>query len=546
MNYINSTSQYKPTIITNKNSNVFEQFERKSLKATKAISYSPEVKENRKKAVIIKSSIVALLVGSLASLASRKFRFNALKVLQNLKLNNEAFLNNAREAIANKEAPIMLKVKIGIMRTVTRVSNSFINILGNVDHYKNRLSGQVADSIPGIGSGINFVNNKLKPFFTGIVHNASFSKYKTADKAANQLKDLVNEMALRNPELRKYVGSSADDLVAAISKLSDQGAISARNGELNTLLKSAVKEYNNQVEKLFKTTNIGKSTEKIFEETISLNIAKNTLLPHHLELLKLKRAVTFSPHEKIKVIDKLIDALSTSKGLEPNVAIINKLKNVRGAFAKAPTEANRQALLDIFQQINKEVNHPIVKRAFTEAKIAVSINEAGIVQQLLKQVEAGYKNGEIGKQTYEVLSKQLDRVHKSVSTAVNFEKENLAGRLLDIAIGPVPFLETTSLTVPAIALANEIIQAENTKERVSKSLVYGPTIAGGIGACVFALNKGIYGVNALLFGAVTGYIFNKLGTFVDDKYYSKGREFNTLKVLSSDETKNIGVKIVEM
>ena len=117
---------------------------------------------------------------------------------------------------------------------------------------------------------------------------------------------------------------------------------------------------------------------------------------------------------------------------------------------------------------------------------------------------------------------------------------------MDIAIGPVPFLETTSLTVPAIALANEIIQAENTKERVSKSLVYGPTIAGGIGACVFALNKGIYGVNALLFGAVTGYIFNKLGTFVDDKYYSKGREFNTLKVLSSDETKNTGVKIVEM
>lgn len=525
---------------------VFQEFERKIVPATKSAVYNPEVQNNRRRLTALKIGVVTLIVGAVVSLASRRVRFNLVKMLQTLRTKNEEILTRTSEAIASKEAPFVLRAKIGIMRVVRRVSDSFLNILGNVDHYKNRLSGQVTDNIPVVSRAVRWVNGKLTPLFTGTVKGASVDKFKAAEQAAIKLKDTLNDLALRNPELRNVIGNNADDLLAAVRKLSSDQALKGRHDELSKLLKEAVSEYNAQIDGMFRKTNVAKSAERLIDGTISIDIAKNRLLPSHLKLLDLKRAVSFQHKEKVKVIDDLLELMTVTKGVKPDAALIKKLTDARSVYAKTASSADAQSLLSVLDDIAAKVDHPKLTRALTEVRAAVSTTRSGQLQQMVKVVDEALAQGQINKETHKALQKQLSQLHNKVSGAVEFEKTNLSGRLLDIAIGPVPLMETTGLVVPVAALVNEIAESENHKERVSKALVYAPTIAGGVGATVFALRKGIFGANALLFGLGTGWLFNRFGTYVDQKYYSKGREFNTLKILTSDPATNPGVKIFEV
>lgn len=547
MTNIYSIPQYKQQIgINNNNYNIFSEFERKQLVATKSVVYNPEIKEGRKRSIIIKSGIAAFLAGAALSLASRRVRFNAVKIIESLRAHNEAMINKSREAIARKDVPVLLRAKIGVMRFINRVTSSIINFFGNIDHFKNRLTGQVADNIPIVSKGIHWTNNKLTPFFSGTVRKASVGKYQSAEKAAAQLKNTINELIFREPKLRKVLGSSSDDLVLAVKELSSSKAFGRRHKELQEALKLAVKDYNAQVDGLLHGSSVANAANRLVDGTISLDIAKTKLLPNHLRLLSAKRAVSFSHKEKVTVIDELLDLMLYTKNLKPDPALIKRLQVARQAYAKAGSPQNRDVLLKVLEEASNKIQHPAIKRALVETTEAVTSSSPGQIQILAGKLAQAHEVGHINGETYKALLKQLNDVQNKTAKAVKFEKVNLSGRLLDIAIGPVPLLETTSLAIPGVVLAHEMVTADNKQERISNALIYTPTIVGGLGATVYALQKGIFGFNAMLFGMVSGYIFNRLGTFVDNKYYSKGREFNTVKMLASDQTKNPGIKILEV
>lgn len=550
MSYIYSIPQNTPQRALEahqKNSgSVFQDFERKLVPATKSAVYNPEIKKERERNLALKISVVSLIVGVAVSLASRRVRFNLVKMLQTIRTKNEEVLAKTTEAITSKEAPLLLRAKISFMRVVRRVSDSFLNILGNVDHYKNKLSGQVTENIPFFSRAIKWVNGKLTPIFTGTVKGASIDKYKAAEKATIKLKDTLNELAMQNPELRNVIGNNADDLLASVQKLSSDKALKGRHDELAKLLKEAVKEYKAQIDGMFRKTNVAQSAEKLFDSTISIDIAKNRLLPSHLKLLDLKRAISFQTKEKVKVLDELLDLMTVTKGVKPDAALIKRLTDARNAYSKVASKSNGDALLSVLDDVAARVDHPKITRAITEAQAAVTTRRVGKLQKMSKLIDDALAQGQINKETHKALKKQLKAVHANVADAVNFEKVNLSGRLLDIAIGPVPLMETTGLIVPVAALANEVAQSENKQERISNAIVYTPTILGGVGASIFALRKGIFGAKALLYGLGCGWVFNRLGTYVDKKYYSKGHEFNTLKLLSSDPSKNPGIKIYEV
>ncbi|MEW5820292.1 MAG: hypothetical protein AB1782_08890 [Cyanobacteriota bacterium] len=519
---------------------VFQDFERKMVLPTKSALFNEEIKKGRKRNVLIKTGIVTASLGILLSLASRRVRFNVAKFLEVIRNSSE---NVIKQATQNKNASLTTRIKTGVLTGFYKVSDSMINFLGNLDHFKNHLTGQVVDSIPGVSNGLRFINGKLTPFYTGTVRKAAVGNYRAADKAAIKFKETVNDLCMRNPELRKILGSSADDLFATIKNLSGSKEFAARHKEMQELLDVAVKEYTANFNSLKQAA---KAAGSVFDSTISLDLAKSKLLSHHLKLLDARRVVTFSHNEQLSVIDDLVKTMLKTRKYTPDAALLAKIGNARAAFAKMPNAANRKELINILDDVVAKVDHPKIIKAIAETKATIAVTRSGEVQRLAKRLQVAYEKGHINKETYKELSKQLKTIHNKTAEAVRFEKENLSGRLLDIAIGPVPLLETASLAIPSVALAHEVAQSENKKERISKTLVFGPTILGGVGATIYALQKGIFGANALLYGAVTGYIFNRLGKFVDDKYYSKGKEFNTLKLLSSDQIVNSGINITEV
>ena len=557
---------------------VFADFERKMVPATKSVIYNPEIKEGRKRSIIIKSSIVAALLGLTLSLASKKVRFNVLKTIKSIQLKNNSILERAKDSVeaaraAHRDVPFFTSVKISLLRGVERVGNGFFNVLGNIDHFKNKFSGDIAENVPLVGRGIKYVNGKLTPFFKGTVTKASQGRYGKAETAAKQLQTMLDDLvnSTNSSQLKKLLGNSGDDILRTVQDLNKPDAIAARLDELNKLLKDAVKKYNSEIKGMVGNSNIAQTAGKLTDSTISLELAKKELLPVHLKLLKLQRAVSFNHKEKMAVLDELLDVMYYTRGTKPSASLINKVSSAKSSYdaaiktfyntigkgknltpatakeLKQSLNASKNELIKALKEAAKtSKDNPEILNKLASAESAVMTTKVGSIDRAIRRIDKAYKIGLIDKNTYAALNKQISSIQSKTTRAVNFEKNNLAGRFLDISIGPVPFLESTSLVIPVAALSNEIVEAENKEERISKSIVYAPTILGGLGATIGALKMGLFGVQALLFGAGTGFIFNRIGTWIDNKYYSKGREFNTIKVLSQETANNPGVKIYEM
>lgn len=551
MSSINKIPQSNIVLNNNNNLNnqsVFSQFEKilVSSSSTDPVVYNPALKKNRKRSIAIKLGIAALLFGGVLALSSRKFRLNTVELLESLNAQSETLLNKSKETIVNKEMSLFLKVRIAVFGFINRLTNYFINILGNLDHGKNFLTGKIADKIPFGRKVTTFLNDKFKPFFTGSVTTAATDKYKTLDKAVLNLNKTLKEVSAKSPELQNTISSTGDDIVASLGKLSGNDAIDTRLKELNTLLKGAVKDYNSQINNIVSDTNIGNTTKSLLNSTISIDIAKNHLLQRDLKLLDLKRALSFNHDEKVKTLIDLLNDMTYLKNVKPDSALIQNFKTAIQNYSKTATDANKDAVLKVLKDASEVIKQPKISRAIAEAESAIITSKPGLLQQLAQNAESAYKKGAIDADDFNRLSKQIGAVQTKLEKAVKFEKNNLAGRLLDLEIGPTPLLETSALVIPAGILAHECAQSETKQEAISKSIKYGPAIVGGVGTIVYASNKGLFGYKALLFGAVTGYIFNKIGEFVDNKYYSKGKEWDTLKVLSSNKTNDPRVRIIEI
>jgi hypothetical protein len=544
MNNLNPLTQAKFNAYNSYgNQSVFKDFERQMIPSTKSVLYNPEITREEDRHLAAKAGIITLIVGAALALASRRFRLFAEQHLNEIRVRMGDLLRSTAE---RGDASLFTRAKIYTYRFGYRVATSFTNFLGNIDAGKNYITGKITNNIPIVSKGIQKLNSKLRPFFKGTVKKASLNKYKSADKAALELKTLLDGMAAKSPELRQAIGNSGDDIVNAVNGLSRRSGFESRVNELTRILRKSVKEYNTRIDDMVTDTRITRTADDLFNRTISLDIARTNLIKHNANISALHRAVSFTQKDKVSTLNRLLNEITLNTKIKPDAELISKVQKAISNYAKSSTPANERAVISVLDDVATKINHPKVLPLLSEARTAIRTQKVGQIQRLKQGLEAALESGKISTEEFKAATKQMKAIERNLNKAVQFEKDNLAGRWLDIEIGPVPFLETFSMALPVAALGNEIYQSETKEEKVSQAIQYAPAIAGGLGAWVVASLKGLYGFKALSFSLASGILFNRLGTYIDNKYYSKGKEWNSMKALAGNNIEKSGTRIFEV
>lgn len=110
---------------------------------------------------------------------------------------------------------------------------------------------------------------------------------------------------------------------------------------------------------------------------------------------------------------------------------------------------------------------------------------------------------------------KLEKWHKKFKDATEFEKEELDGRLRELALGGA----VTEVCGPLLAiglLTKGLIQDENKTERRSTIITEGIPILGGIGTwAYFLLVKNVNGFKPIALSVASGFVFGKIAGFID-------------------------------
>ena len=529
------------------NDNVFARFERQMVPATKSVVYNEAIKEKNRKKFYVTAGIIGGIASFALALASRRFRVSSLNLLDKVRIHSEELIRTTRETLANRsDVSLIDRARMSIFRGIHKVANSAINLLGNIDAGKNYITGKATTKVPVLGTFVSKANDKLRPFFTGTVKKACLFKYKGAEKAASQLQSTLDDVVRRSPGLQASIGNYGDDLARSVKELSRRGKFERRVDDLSKIIRKSVKEYNSEIDRMVSGGNkLNQTAESLVSRTISLDIARSNLVQHNARIADLKRIISFTPREREAAVRRLIKEI-TVNGKNPDPALIKKLETAFASYAKSSTSANQARVLGLLDDVAIKMNHPQLKPLVSEARKAMNTSQTGMLQDLARKLETAHRSGQISADDYKVLTKQIKSLDSNIQKAVEFEKTNLSGRWLDIEIGPSAFLETFATSLPAAALAAETIKSENNEERISKAIRYGPAVVGAGATWLTTSLMAIFGFKTLLLSAASGFAFNRIGTYFDNNYYSKGREWNTLKALSTNNTEKSGVKIFEV
>lgn len=115
----------------------------------------------------------------------------------------------------------------------------------------------------------------------------------------------------------------------------------------------------------------------------------------------------------------------------------------------------------------------------------------------------------------------LTKADGKLKAAVKFEKDDLTGKMRDLALGGA-IMDASGLVLPVVFLANEIHDGKTKEEKMHTAVATGSTVFGGIGAWIYsAAIRCLNGGPAILFSLGTGIVFSKVGGFVADKLYGK-------------------------
>ncbi|MDD3013496.1 MAG: hypothetical protein PHC34_07330 [Candidatus Gastranaerophilales bacterium] len=150
--------------------------------------------------------------------------------------------------------------------------------------------------------------------------------------------------------------------------------------------------------------------------------------------------------------------------------------------------------------------------------------------------ESGNKIKDENLQLYTEFKKVVDELSDSINKAVNFETNNLTFRNMDLKLGGGNF-ELIGLSIPVGIGAYNIAQADSHDERVSKGIRTGSVIGGGLAGWIFSSVTMCWSAGlAIMFGLGSGLASDKVGKFIDNKFWSKGRDWDAVKKQKQQES----------
>ncbi len=117
---------------------------------------------------------------------------------------------------------------------------------------------------------------------------------------------------------------------------------------------------------------------------------------------------------------------------------------------------------------------------------------------------------------YETVQRAYRESVKSLDKAIVTETEDFISKVRDLTLGSAP-TDILSVLGGIGTLGYYLGKSDNNDERISISLKYGIPALAGIGVALYGNAKLFAGTKSMIFGAVSTWIFNRIGSMADKK-----------------------------
>lgn len=530
---------------------------------------------------------IALLIGTFSKGANKWTKNNIKKLLVTVNTGLGKLLNIDKQKLTDFD-----KEKILIRGNIGNFLGKVLNTMVNIDQYKNYYLKKFVNFIPPF----KFVIDKFENFLFSGTKRTTAQKYKNTVNIWNKVQDnLFNIKSLLNKNNNSKIEAELNNLLDTNGKSIDTLIRSIGYNYKNKRLKTInfdlmVKKYNEYIEgNINKAKNISKDTvikdasqfttdlvgdvisragiskeiktykKELYakKDEISRSVTDNYIRVNHLlDQVEENILGTFFSEETRKTVPEFLTKLKNlretaekyKKGLsEAGNELHGKQKTLRRKELKQTFEKEAIEFINTLKEASLKTEDIKTQNLFTcasqslkDAVDRLNIDKKGRLQEirtLLKDKDLNLKGK--NEKLYNDVMFNLKELEKQMGEAVEFETNDSLFRLAELKLGAA----VTEILGPVIAaglLTKEVIQADTKEEKMSKAIKMGTPITGGMGMWVYtALIKSMDGSKALLLSLGAGFVFSKLGKYIDEKLFGKKIAQQSLKQTQPVENKSI-------
>jgi len=470
------------------------------------------------------------------------------------------------------ENSMWAKIRLSIKKNIVHFFEKGLTTWVNTEQFRNRfLDQKIIEKLGVFKKPIEWTVTK----FENLATKASQRKYNKCVEKARELEKLLPDLIKMAPEREEKIRRTVSEIIEETEKLA--GNLNERKKFTDCILTKLAKSYDEEYDILSKQGGFREVIKHIFHDAKGLAKSGDKITSRkNLEELKEEKAGLYEKKEKIsrnikdnyernmdllkQAEDSIIEASKGDKNLERRYTddffnsiriledTIKKYKNsetIRGKNARKTSknlfiEDVNSLIKELKSYKNEKFDRAIESLEKAKNRIGTEDKKGSLeeLRELLKCYDE--KTGrniakDQNKEPYERFKKATDELSKSLNKAVEFESDNLVYRLMDLKLGGGN-LEVLGLSVPIGFGVYNIAQADSHDERVSKGIRTTSVIGGGIAGwiisgVVLCLSAG----PAILAGLGGGLLFNQVGKFIDNKFWSHGKDWDAIKKQKQQE-----------
>lgn len=425
-------------------------------------------------------------------------------------------------------------------------------------------------------------------------------KNKHNNRVANEVILRLNKnhgLNLKYGETRAQV---AEKLIKAISdkniQLTSENAFKNRQRKLDEILVDLAKSYKDNfksfseqggIKKFFKkggSDNLKKLCSSLIEDTKTLlksgkdlqarvTPEMNKIKAEKKELYRIKEALSRNIEDNynrnIELLRKLENnIIETAEGntklqLKYNNIVskdIRDLEKLMKSYKSA--EANiagksRENYAQIFVKQSEELIKKLEKSEFNkdgqlkdgieclkESSNRIIKDDPGLLEEFRMLLNLYDDNGvnlikKDNPELYHKVKVTANNIAKKSKEAVNFEADNVTFRHMDLKLGGGHF-EVLGLSTPMAFGIYSFTKGDSHEERVSNGIRSGTVIGGALAGWVISgIVLGLSAGAAIGFSLGAGLIFDRVGKFIDNTFWSHGRDYKAERKLKAQEAKTL-------
>ena len=171
----------------------------------------------------------------------------------------------------------------------------------------------------------------------------------------------------------------------------------------------------------------------------------------------------------------------------------------------------------------------------SNVKNAANTAKRGHVQEILGKLKEIF-----GAESKEYISikASTNKANDLLNSAIEAEGNNLVSKIAESKVGSIP-TDVVGLATPIIGGALVISKGKDKNEKIAATLKGGIPILGFVASYFYTASKAFSGAKNLLFGAVTTFILNRIGTAVYNYYQKRFVENKSVKDIAKDAYENV-------